>query len=87
MNKRDILRKKAKELYKQQAKGIPKKYRIPFADFFKTYVETIKNPKDTLGDDPAEDNEDFNFDELINMNELSDDDVLTPDPSIVEEEK
>jgi len=37
MKNRSALRAEAKRLYKEQIKGIPKRQRLPFAEFFKQY--------------------------------------------------
>lgn len=68
---RDALRREAKKLYKEQTKGVPKKQRIPFAQFFKQYkrLRSGKIEQDVVPD------EDFNFEDLVNVNEISDDDV------------
>jgi len=70
MNKRDKLRAAAKKLYKEQSKKVPRKQRMPFAQFFKNYTDAMNRPNPT---DENETEEDFNFDDLVNMNELSED--------------
>jgi len=74
---RDALRREAKKLYKEQTKGVPKSQRVPFAKFFKHYKDSKsgKTSEDldvNIGEASAED---FDFDNLVNINEISDDDV------------
>lgn len=75
MKSRNMLRYEAKKLYKEQikAQGISKKNRMPFAKFFKQYVENQKRQKQVEPDEQVE--EDFDFENMINVNEISDDDV------------
>ena len=69
---RDALRREAKKLYKEQAKKIQRKNRMPFSRFFKRYVESKKIKGDMEPKDPE--TEDFDFEDLININDISDDD-------------
>lgn len=72
MNKRDILRKEAKKIYKQQIKDVPKHQRMPFAQFFKNYMKSLKQ-KPAIESEGNE--EDFDFDDLINMNNLNEEET------------
>jgi hypothetical protein len=76
---RASLRAEAKKLYKEQTKGIPKKQRLPFAQFFKQYraIKLGKVDDVTQADIDAEET-DFDFDNIINVNEISDDDLEAP---------
>ena len=61
---REILRAKAKKAYKEQAKGVPKKSRMTFAQFFKDYKKTKPSQEET----PAEAiQEDFDLEKVINV--------------------
>jgi hypothetical protein len=71
--KRDILRREAKAVYKEKTKNIPRSKRIPFSKFFKEYINS-KKKQDTLIPQPQE-IDDFNFDDFINVNEISDEDL------------
>lgn len=68
---RSILRTKAKKLYKEQIKSVPKNQRISFAEFFKRY----KGMKSVSTNEPEVTGEDFDFEDMINVNEISDGEV------------
>jgi len=72
---REALRRTAKKIYKEQTKNIPKKQRIPFAQFFKKYKDAQKGNKAPDVDTPDSENEDFNFEDLVNINEIDDDSI------------
>lgn len=74
---RELFRQEAKKLYKEQVKKIPKKNRIPFADFYKKYKELKNNEHEHHHetDTPVSDTEDFDFENLVNVNEISDDEL------------
>lgn len=80
---RSLLRAEAKKLYKEQVKGIPKRQRLPFSQFFKNYlkVKSGKVPENELPDVP----EDFDFEDMVNVNMISDDDLESADDEEVEE--
>jgi hypothetical protein len=91
MNKRSAIRAEAKRLYKEQVKGVPKRQRLSFAEFFKKYRD-MKTGKinDVEMPENAEENEDFDFDNIINVNKISDDDLEkseTPQTIIKDEEQ
>jgi len=75
MNSRSVKRAEAKRLYKEQTKGIPKSQRITFAVFYKNYQKIIRQEKVEEIDTP----EDFNFDDMVNINTISDEDLVTTD--------
>lgn len=78
MKNRSKLRAEAKKIYKEQvkARGIPKRQRIPFSQFFKQYLELQKKQKQVQEPEaPVETNEDFDFENMVNMNEISDEDI------------
>lgn len=80
MKSRDMLRIEAKKIYKEQvkARGVPKKQRIPFSQFFKQYVEIYKKQHAAQKEQAApvvSGDEDFNFEDMVSMNEISDEDV------------
>lgn len=65
---RSALREKIKKIYKEEVKKLPKKQRPTFAMFLKHYeqqqrAQKIFNP---------ENKEDFNFEELVSINEETD---------------
>lgn len=70
---KDILRKEAKKIYKEQTKSIPKRSRIPFPEFFKKYLATKKGKTDAVAPEPE--GEDFDFDNFVNINEISDEEL------------
>ena len=84
MKDRATLRREAKKLYKEQTKGISKKQRLPFAQFFKQYRD-IKLGKTDVPEPEIEAEEDFDFDNIINVNEISDDDPEAPQTIIRDE--
>jgi len=76
MNSRDSIRIKAKKAYKDQIKGVPKRTRIPFSDFYKRYKEVLA--AHATQSEPQSDKsapEDFDFESLVNLNEVSDDNL------------
>ena len=74
---REVLRQQAKKAYKEQTKSAPKRNRIPFSEFFKKYR---KNKKDGQSIDIQKpDTEDFDFEDLINVNEISDENLEKDD--------
>lgn len=79
--KRDLLRNEAKKLYKEQTKGIPKKQRLPFAEFFKQYK--ILKVREGAEVNAENQEEDFDFGELVN--EISDEDLVTEENVVIEE--
>lgn len=85
MSNRSMIRAEAKKLYKEQTKGVPKRQRIPFSEFYKNYIKlksgkaSTELPTDLLEDD------DFNFDDMVNVNMISDDDLEAVDEEETEE--
>ena len=77
---RDILRSKAKKIYKEQAKSVPKKQRLPFSKFYKQYIKMQRNPEqdEVAAAAPTPATEDFDFQDMVNVNAVSDD-KLEPD--------
>jgi len=63
---RDLLRAEAKKIYKEQAKSVPKKSRMPFAQFYKDYkkMKLNKQQQDTTAVPVVED---FNLEDVINV--------------------
>lgn len=80
MKSRAILREKAKKAYKEQIKGVPKKQRVPFAQFFKQFKDDKAGKADTQVE--AEET-DFDFDNIINVNEISDE---NPEEKLINKE-
>jgi len=71
--RRALARAEAKKLYKEQVKGVPKHKRVPFATFFKNYQKLKSRPvKTELPDIP----EDFDFDDMIQVNMLGEDEEI-----------
>jgi len=82
---RTILRSQAKKIYKEQAKSVPKRNRIPFSKFYKQFVNMrTSRPVD---DEAVAPGEDFDFGNIINVNAISDDDVEFDTDDGVEAEK
>ena len=69
---RSALRTEAKKAYKEQVKGVPKKDRIPFSQFFKQYrkLKTGQVDENQATDEMMED---FNFENMVQRTEISDD--------------
>lgn len=88
---RAALRAEAKRLYKEQIKGVPKRQRLPFSEFFKRYRDMKFNKTDEPQLQESEELlntdivEDFDFENIINVNEIDDNDVETS-PTIVRDE-
>lgn len=76
MNARTLLRQEAKKVYKEQTKNVPKRQRIPFSEFFKQFKKLKGSPGTSF--DNGEDSvvEDFDFENLVNINEISDDSLV-----------
>ncbi|MFA5024231.1 MAG: hypothetical protein WC523_04705 [Patescibacteria group bacterium] len=61
---RNLVREEAKRVYKEQAKKVPKKQRMPFSQFFKRYAEAKRAQ---LSKDKEPDTvQDFDFGDLTN---------------------
>lgn len=71
---RDALRRKAKKAYKEATKDIPKRRRIPFSQYFKEFKNS-KTQDQIISSIPDNEAEDFDFEDFINVNEISDDDL------------
>lgn len=86
MSNRAQIRALAKKLYKEQTKGIPKRQRVPFSKFFKNY-QKLKSGKinPELPTDLMDEDDDFNFDDMVNVNMISDDDLEAVDEEEAEE--
>lgn len=87
---RAAFRKEAKKLYKEKNKGVPKKQRLPFSDFFKQYKDMKSGKIDESQLSGSEDSElnseeDFDFENIINVNEINDDDVETSEIIVKDE--
>lgn len=63
---RDSLRAAAKKVYKEKTKNIPKKQRIPFAQFFKQFKKSKQLEKEVK----PEVGEDFDFGDMVNVNDV-----------------
>jgi hypothetical protein len=81
--KRDALRAAAKKLYKEQIKGVPKNQRMPFSQFFKQFKKSKTAEEEVKQADAS--GEDFDFEDMVNVSKISDDDVAEPDIEVVEE--
>ena len=66
--KRNALREKAKKVYKEEIKKLPKRQRPTFAMFFKRFEEQQKH-NEIFNPPPKED---FNFEEVVSVNEETD---------------
>jgi len=63
---RDSLRAAAKKVYKEKTKGIPKKQRVPFAQFFKQFKKSKQLEKKVK----PKIEEDFNFNDMVDINDV-----------------
>jgi len=87
MKNRTAFRAEAKKVYKERIKGVPKKQRLPFAKFFKQYKDMkLGKTPDTEQVDMNTEETDFDFDNIINVNEISDDDLEAPQDTIKDKE-
>jgi len=77
MKSRSMLRAAAKKAYKEQIKKdrTPKNRRMPFSQYFKQYLKIQESLKANKNADIESDTEDFDFEEMINVEEISDEDV------------
>lgn len=62
---RESLRREAKKIYKEQVKGVPKKQRISFSQFFKRFKDSKSDKVDDI--DVHKEVEDFDFEDMINV--------------------
>jgi len=75
---RDMLREEAKKVYKENAKKYPKRQRLPFAKFYKQYKAAAKakqNQQDMVPEQPQRPAQDFDFNDMVSLNNISDADV------------
>lgn len=82
---RDLLRAEAKKLYKEQVKNVPKKSRMPFAQFYKE-LKKIKLNKQQQETTAVPVVEDFDLENVVNV----DNNVAVEQPTneiIVQEEE
>ncbi len=66
---REILRNKAKKMYKENIKNVAKNQRISFNEFFKRYRESLKNKSSDIVE--TEGQEDFDLEQVANVNEVT----------------
>jgi len=71
MKSRNLLRKEAKRIYKEQTKGVPKYKRIPFSEFFKQFKKSKSNS--AINEQIKEVEEDFDFENFVNINNIDED--------------
>ena len=69
---REALRRKAKKVYKENTKNVPRGRRIPFAQFFKQYKAEQQALSSPIVEEP--DQEDFDFDSLVSVNDVGEED-------------
>lgn len=84
---REILRREAKKVYKENTKNIPKRNRIPFSQFFKQYKKTRNTGQTPEVEVPETNPEDFDFENFVNVNQIDDDSLEDGEEiEVVEEE-
>jgi len=76
---RSLLRQQAKKIYKENTKKIPKRKRILFADFFKQYKKMKDSDETPELEIPEPASEDFDFENLVNISAINDDDLEPTD--------
>ncbi len=69
---REMLRREAKKVYKENTKNIPKRNRIPFAQFFKQFMKMRNTDQTPEIEVPDTNPEDFDFENFINVNQIDD---------------
>lgn len=85
---RGMLRRQAKKIYKENVKNVPKSKRISFAEFFKKYRNMKNNPNQTPNiEAPEPDVEDFDFEDLVNISEINDDDLEVTEEEIDQDQE
>lgn len=67
MGSRSLIRERAKKIYKEQAKSVPKNKRITFAQFFKQFKAT----QSSATEEAPGIEEDFDFDDMVNVTNIS----------------
>ncbi len=84
---REILRREAKKVYKENTKNIPKRNRIPFSQFFKQYKKTRNTEQTPEVEVPETNPEDFDFENFVNVNQIDDNSLEDGEEiEVVEEE-
>lgn len=82
---REALRRRAKKIYKENVKNIPKRKRVPFSEFFKQF-RSSPNLNDTPELElPEAESEDFDFENLVNVSEINDDDLEKTDKEVIDQ--
>ena len=74
---RDLLRKEAKRIYKEKAKGVPKANRMSFAEFFKQYKQMKMQQNAMVPQVIDEEPEDVDMEDFLNVNNLNEDEENT----------
>jgi len=80
---RNLLRAEAKRIYKEKTKGVPKRKRIPFDQFFKQFRE-LRTKAVAKSNEVVEptitEPEDFNFDDFVSVNIIDDAELDSDEP-------
>jgi len=93
---KQILKNEIKKIYKENTKNIPKRNRIPFSEFFKQYRKLKAGQHGPVNDEMREHEalpsipEDFDFNEMVNVNkdlQVEEMAPLAPIEEKIEEEK
>ena len=78
MGSREALRREAQRIYKENVKKIPKRNRIPFAEFFKQFKKMKTQQHAAPVAAPTPETEDFDFNEMVNLNDSIEVEEETP---------
>lgn len=70
---REALRREAKKAYKENAKSVPKRNRMPFSQFFKQFKKMRNTGQTPEIEIPDTYPEDFDFENFVNVNQIDDD--------------
>ena len=83
---REAMRRKAKKVYKENTKNIAKRKRVPFSQFFKQFKSAPNTDETPDLEMPEAESEDFDFENLVNVSEINDDDLEETDEEVVDQD-
>jgi hypothetical protein len=89
---KQVLKNEARKVYEVNARKVPKRNRIPFSQFFKQYLKMKKQEQNPV---PVEEQqqrlpdalEDFNFNEMVNVNQVDENSIVVEETPVEKEPK